>query len=287
LDGPPKRTSAPRAESSGARSPRPVSRGERSPSAAAQRSHALERRTARRGGRGALERTGNKLGLAFWQAVSDGTRWPRKKVVRDSPLSALYRLYGSVGPLCALGLPPGQWPSRVTAATYPRPSGFPHLTSGDLVAGETSYPYALYWWLEAGKPVVGEVLPTPHPAVIASAAGGAAAHDRTLRLRDWAPSPSIELDPVAAALWRTELPGAGLSIAVRCLATWWRLQDTIDGAHSPSTTAAAVAGAVARAAGMRRGRLEAAEAYAADAAVVDRVAREHRSELRLDRDRGW
>jgi hypothetical protein len=261
-----------------------VSRVRRSPSANAGRPSEQER-SARRGGRSALERAGDKLGVAFWQAVSDGTRWPRKKVARDSPLSALYRLYGSVGPLCALGLAPGQSPSLVTAVTYPRATSFLHLTCGDLTAGGMSRPYALYWWLEAGKPVVGEVLPTPHPAAIPSAGPGGS--EAASRLHEEAPSPGIDLDPVAAALWRTEVPSAGLPFAVRCLATWWRLEDAVDAGRSPSTTAAAVAGAVARAAGMRRGRADAAEDYGADAVAVDQVTRAHGSLLRLDRDRGW
>ena len=89
---------------------------------------------ARRSGRGTgaskatplkLERTGNKLALAFWQAVAGGERWPRKKVARHSPLAALYRLYGQVAPVCALGIPPRQWPSRGDRRDISDPIGGP------------------------------------------------------------------------------------------------------------------------------------------------------------------
>jgi hypothetical protein len=92
---------------------------------------------------------------------------------------------------------------------------------------------------------------------------------------------------VAAALWRVELPEAGLPIAARCLATWWRLEEAVGPASAPAAVAAAVAGAVARAAGLRRRRAENAEAYGADPGAVDRVTRELGSQLRLDRARGW
>lgn len=46
-------------------------------------------------------RIGDELAFDFWQRV--GTRKPWRRVVRDSPLAALYRLYGPVGPLYAIG----------------------------------------------------------------------------------------------------------------------------------------------------------------------------------------
>lgn len=255
----------------------------RTPSPPVRRASGGGRRDGRDRTPGALERTGNKLALAFWQSVADGTRWPRKKVARDSPLSALYRLYGPAGPLCALGIPPRQWPSQVTAATFPHASACSGMTTGAVEVGGLSYPYALCWRLEAGKPVVGEVMPAPHPAVLAPAA----ATETLARLHDLAPSPAIELDPVAAALWRAELPSAGLPITVRCLATWWRVRDTVDPSHTAPAIASAVAGAIARAAGQRRRRAETAATYGTDAEAVDRVERALGSALRLDRDRGW
>lgn len=249
---------------------------------------------ARRSGRGMgaskasprkLERTGNKLALAFWQAVAGGERWPRKKVARQSPLAALYRLYGQVAPVCALGIPPKRWPSEVTASTYPTESGFPELTIGDLLVAESTYTYALYWWLEAGRPVVAEVMPAPHPLVLKPARHGAV--ETEARLREWAPAPVIELDPVAAALWETELADEGLPFAARCIASWWRLRDAAIPAERPPAVAAAVAVAVARAAGTRRAQAGAAARYGTTAAAVDRVTRALGGGLRLDRARGW
>jgi hypothetical protein len=231
------------------------------------------------------ERIGNKLALALWQAVAGGERWPRKKVARHSPLAALYRLYGQAAPVCALGIPPQQWPSDVTAARYPTQSAVPELTIGELLVAESSYTYALYWWLEAGRPVVAELMPAPHPLVLKPARDGTV--EMEARLHEWAPAPVIELDPVAAVLWETELVDAGLPFAARCLATWWRLRDAAIPDEPPAAFAAAVAVAVARAAGMRRAPAEAAARYETTAVAVDRVTGALGAGLRLDRARGW
>ncbi|MDQ3607896.1 MAG: hypothetical protein M3459_03215, partial [Actinomycetota bacterium] len=218
------------------------------PSAGSPRTSASRQRD-RGAGPGKAQRTGNKLALAFWQAVAGGTRWPRKKVAGDSPLAVLYRLYGPAGPLCALGVPPRRLPSEVTAATLPHEAGCPQMTTGEVTAGGIAYPYTLSWWLEAGKPVIAEVMPAPHPLVLA--ANGA--EEIEVRLREQAPAPGADLDSVAAALWEVELASHGLPVAIRCLAAWWRVRESVDEAHAESTlaaaAAAAVAGAVAHAAG--------------------------------------
>jgi hypothetical protein len=92
----------------------------------------------------------------------------------------------------------------------------------------------------AGMPVVGEI----QPALFSSG---------PTRL---APAPCIELDPVAAALWRREAASSGMLIAVRCLPTWWRIHGAANRSHDPPAVAAAVAAAVARAAAMRRRRAD-------------------------------
>lgn len=207
------------------------------------------------------------------------------KTAPDSPLSALYRLYGPAAPLCALGLEPGHLPDKVVAATLPHTSGSPELTAGEVMAAGASCPFALSWWLEAGKPVIGEVLPGLHPLV----AGATNVHseETVARLHERAPSPVCDLDPVASLLWRVETAQAGLPMAVRSLATWWRVQGAAGASQPPPAIAAAVAGAVARATGMRRPRAQLVTDYGADREGVDRVARELRRHLQLDRIRGW
>ncbi len=240
-----------------------------------------------------VERAGNKLALALWQQLANGERWPRKKLQRDSPALALYRLYGQVAPMCALGLPPGLRPTEATASTYPdQPetmgsrrtggSGIA-LTTGEIIAGGLVHPYALFWSYQGDTPTVGELMPMPHPSILPPRAGATA--EMHSRLHDGAPAPQVTLDTVADLLWETELEHSGLPFLARCLATWWRIQDTVDATESPAALAAAVVGGVARAAGASQRHRDAAAAYHADSDLVAQLSR--RLGIRLDRARGW
>jgi len=233
--------------------------------------------------RGGIERTGNKLALAFWQRVAGGERWPRAKAVRDSPLRALYRLYGAPGPLHALGIPHGQLPDEVTASTHPGERGAPELTAGIVFAGGHGYRYVLSWWLEGGTPSVGEVSPAAHPLALPPLERDGS--DLGARLRGAAAPPAVELDPVAAALWTAELGRNGLPFVVRCLATSWRVRADCVAGHDAA--AAAVAHAVAKACGMRRTKNVAATMYRIEVAALDRASDALRCALRLDQARGW
>ena len=81
-----------------------------------------------------VKRTGNKLAFSFWDCVANRGRWPRQKTARDSPLRAVYRLYGRVGPLYAIGVPPGGYVEEMAASTYPSQPGAPELTVGSVTA---------------------------------------------------------------------------------------------------------------------------------------------------------
>ena len=235
--------------------------------------------------RGDTERIGNKLALAFWQCVATGDRWPRQKAARDSPLRAVYRLYGNAGPPCAVGVPPADYLEEMAASTYPTESGAPELTVGRVTAHGVAYRYAMFWWIEAGKPVVGEVMPAPHPLVLPPVHGADA--ELAWRLRERAPAPAVELDPVSSTLWYSELEQCGLPFAVRCLATWWHVRDKVDPSSPRAPVAAAIASAVARAAGMRRTRAQTATTYETDLTLIESVEHELEAELHLDRKRGW
>ena len=154
--------------------------------------------------------------------------------------------------------------------------------------GDASYPYALHWRLEGGKPVVSEVMPGPHPAVLGPSVPDPAEAETAARLHEAAPAPApaIELDPVAAALWRTELAESGLPFAVRCLATWWRVERHCP-PHPTAAVAATIAAAVARAAGLRRPPAHASSLYAAATESAKSAALDLRAHLGLDRSRGW
>jgi hypothetical protein len=259
---------------------RPRSQGQHPPVRAAGR-----RQRTRQTRPASLRQTGNKLALAFWQCVADGDRWPRQKTARDSPLRAVYRLYGNFGPMCAIGVPPGEHLEEIAASTYPSDPGALELTAGSVKAGGEVYPFSIFWWIGAGKPVVGEVMPAPHPLALPPPRGDTA--EIASRLRERAPEPIVALDRVSSQLWHVELEQSGLPFAIRCLATWWRLKDRVDSPSPAEALAATVASAVARATGTRRTGNKGATLYRTDPLLVSLTAHTLRDELRLDPERGW
>jgi len=120
----------------------------------------------------------------------------------------------------------------------------------------------MFWWIAAGKPVICEIMPAPHPLALPPLDGETA--ELGWRLRERAPAPIVALDPVSLLLWRTELVDYGLPFAIRCLATWWRLKDEGDPIATNEAVAAAVARAVARAARIKRTLNESATMYGTD-----------------------
>ncbi|MHB8555625.1 MAG: hypothetical protein ACYDCB_08240 [Candidatus Dormibacteria bacterium] len=236
--------------------------------------------------RARVTRIGDTLGFTFWQAVVGHDSWPRKRASPDSPLRVLYHVYGAEGPLRAIGLPPGAVPVRSSSLTHDPAAGVLHCTDGLILTRDAEYPFSLHWRIVGGKPAVEEVLP---------ALGATSARIAMKRATVWAaaslyggaPSPRVELDPVAAALWSSELPISGLPVLVRCLAAWGRLQ----GARLPEVPAAIMAAAlsavVGRRAGLVRTKEGAAADYAADPGQVAATARVLQALLGLAPDRWW
>ena len=219
-----------------------------------------------------IEKVGDRLGLEFWERVLERRLW--RRVVTDSPLSALYRLYGAVGPLYAIGASrgwlPNEWGSWL-AAPYVDGAA---VTVGTLLADDSRCAYALRWRLaDAGKAVVHEVLPV---------SGG----DRRIivpidqlppgveaRLRH-PPRPRPLPDEVAHLLWDVDVERLGLPVVVRCLSVWWRSQgwDALAG-QAPGTVAAAIVCTVLPHSGARWRRDEVATAHGAEVAAVNRAIR--------------
>jgi hypothetical protein len=240
---------------------------------------------SRRSSPGQVKRTGNKLAFAFWDCVANGGRWPRQKTARESPLRAVYRLYGRSGPLYAIGVPPGGYVEEMAASTYPSQPGAPELTVGNVKASGQVYPYAMFWWIAAGKPVLGEIMPAPHPRALPPLDGETAEIGQ--RLREGAPAPIVAFDPVASLLWRTGLHQHGLPFAIRCLAVWWRLPERRDPGPTDEAVAALVSSAVARAAGIKRTRSETAAGSEAGRMLMTLTEQALEAGLQIDPRRGW
>jgi hypothetical protein len=143
----------------------------------------------------------------------------------------------------------------------------------------------MFWWMAAGKPVVGEIMPAPHPLALPPLEGEAAEIGQ--RLRERPPTPSVALDPVAALLWRNGLHQHGLPFAIRCLAVWWRLPDRCDPVPTDEAVADLVSSAVARAAGIQGQPSDTAAGSEAGRLLMTLTEQALGAGLRIDPGRGW
>jgi hypothetical protein len=212
---------------------------------------------------------GAKLADSFWDMVSQGERWRGKQVIPNSPMAVLARLYGSEGPLRAIGVPRPALPlAALTFGSQARP-GLPNLTVGAIRTEEGAFAWVLRWQTREGRPVVGEVLPCevmrnelPAPEVLSPRVAA--------QLLD-PPAPRIELDAVASRIWDEAIGTLGLGFVLRCLACWWEIESaprTSD--HEAGVMAAAVIDHLRRRCGLSQGG-EQASLFGPDPVALERA----------------
>lgn len=233
-----------------------------------------------------VHEVGERLGVQFWQTVADGKRWPRKHVASHSPLEVLYRLYGTAGPALAVGLTPGGPLLAVFGTTADPWAGLPEVTTGLVAQGAERHPFTLSWRLEAGKPVLLELLPFLDAVDSAFPPPTALTPEMARYLHTGIPRPRGDLDPVACVLFEVSLPLVGLPLVVRCLAAWSRILASGAPVAGDAVVAAALVQTVGARAGVRQAR-QAATTHGADPAEVARAAQVLRSRLRLSNAQPW
>lgn len=234
---------------------------------------------------------GNRLALRFWEDVVADDRKLGRLVVADSPAAAALRVWGTFGPALALGVPAGSRVTELDAATAADPDAVLQTTEGWLHSPRWHCPYVLRWEGRSGRPGavrVAEVISGRAPVGCRLSGHGVQSWWRDpLRARPLPPSRTA-LDPVAAAVWRVELPTRGPYLLLRCLAAWWRTQEQIAPAASEvPTVAAALARLVAACAGTQVSYDAVAVQYSADPAEVRTAGTQLRQVLALSADRGW
>lgn len=170
-----------------------------------------------------LERAGDKLARGFWTTAARGDRWRGKVTVPHSPMAALSRLYGAPGALRAIGVPEDVQPYNLTVSgTEVYKSGI-HATSGLILTYSGNFPYLLRWDSFQGSSRIGEVLPHRSPNGRLAPRGALPSGVESLLMRP--PPPRAAPEGRAGGVWAQALHLHGLSFALRCLATWWRIQD--------------------------------------------------------------
>lgn len=234
---------------------------------------------------------GNRLAVRFWEDVLQEGRKPARLVAPGSPAEAALRVWGSFGPALVVGVPAGTRVSELNAGTEPDPDTELQVTGGWLRAPMRHHPYAVKWEGRQGRP--GKV----RVVEVVSGQPPAGAHLAGHLVRKWwrdpwggraLPAPRISLDPVAAALWRVELPDRGPYLLLRCLAAWWRVADELDvRASGEAPVAAALARLVATCAGTQVSYDAVAAQYTADPAGVRTATAQLRPLLALSAERGW
>lgn len=234
---------------------------------------------------------GNRLALKFWETVVGDDRKLARLVVTGSPAEVALRVWGPFGPALALGVPSTARLTDVDAGTSASARAALQVTEGWLRSPQLHYPYSLRWEGTYGRPGAVRV------AEVVSGQMPPAARLSGLLVRSWWRDPSrarplpasrIALDPVAAALWRVELPDRGPYLLLRCLAAWWRISDQVDAAaRGDSVVAAALARLVAACAGTQVSYDAVAVQYSVDPSAVRACSGELRRLLGLDAERGW
>lgn len=193
-----------------------------------------------------LTKAGNRLAFELWQACANRERWPRQRVMPDSPFAAMQRLFGMLSPQVAVGMPVSARPESSTSATGPGRRTFEAAATGGAVrAGGIEYTYVLRWqWLD-NQALVWELLPGHDESGWIPTVAGSLPPKVAAALLWNAPQPIVELDPVEATLWRNDLARVGLPAVVRCITLWSQLRPELD-AVPPEVAAAALAIVVAR-----------------------------------------
>lgn len=198
-----------------------------------------------------LIRTGGKLADSLWGRVAMGERWKPKDTAPNSPMAALSRLYGLLGPGIAAGLPPGTRVLDCVSKTAIPSGHIPGATTGYVLTDDGPYTYTVRWRIEAGRPLLGEVLPyieildetIPPRAALKS-------HVARRMYLDVA-EPRLELGAVEERLWDITLPKYGLPLVVRCLSCWWGVEEDEALQQHWSVMAASLTGVIARRSGIQ------------------------------------
>lgn len=239
--------------------------------------------------------------MSFWSSVRSGELRPRD-AARNSPMQALLRLYGALGPALVIGLEDA---GRMTAITASPVSVEPNgvcSTAGDLQrSGEEDTPFALYWRSGSRSnllEVEGVPLEYLGPYLTRRDGYGEIFRHRFSHFLTPPPEPLIELDPTAEVLLDQAARFAGLGYAMRCMAAWWYVTGEDDGGglaidpidpidHPDPSAAAAIESIIAKGLGMKLTIPALAERYECSADRVRRHLRRFQAVARHATDLRW
>lgn len=247
------------------------------------------------GPRPSSAQSGIQMASSFWSSVRTGELRPRD-AVPNSPMHALLRLYGALGPALVIGLEDLRGVSGVSASPVAEGPRGVCSAAGDLQRpGEDDTSFALFWRPGSRSNLVEvEGFPLEHFGTFLARRDdfGKAWRRRFGQFLVPAPEPIVGLDPTAELLLDRSAPFAGLGYACRCLAAWWQLAE--QGENDPRTAdqldrslAASIESMVAKRLDMRVTAPSLAERYECSADQVRRHAKRLQAGVRKVGEPWW
>jgi hypothetical protein len=235
-----------------------------SKSAATPAARAPKRSTGRvtpkgTGAREATAQTGVRTAMSFWSSVCSGELRPRD-AVPNSPMRALLRLYGVLGPAYVIGVEDAGRMTSITASPVFVGSDGICSTEGDLkCTGEADAPFALFWRPGSRSNLIEvEGLPLERLAPLFARRDeyGRMVRRRYRQFLLPPPEPMVELDPTAEVLLDRAAQFGGLGYAMRCMAAWEYATEREEGGNSSTESfdpsrAAAIESVVSKRLSMR------------------------------------
>lgn len=247
------------------------------------------------GPRSSAPQSGIQMASSFWASVRTGELRPRD-AVPNSPMHALLRLYGVLGPALVVGLEDLRGVSGVSASPVAEGSRGVCSAQGDLQrSGEDDTSFVLFWRPGSRSNLVEvEGFPLEHVGAFLARKDefGKAWRRRFRPFLVPAPEPIVELDPTAELLLDQAAQFAGLGYASRCLAAWWQLAEEGDSHPRPidqldRSLAASIESLVAKRLHMRMTAPSLAERYECSADHVRRHTKRLQTGLRKTGEPWW
>ena len=234
---------------------------------------------------------GDRLVTSFWQSVAGDDRQLAKRLLPDSPASTALRLFGVRGLISTVGIPLAATLVAVSGSTRSPGPGPRFVCDGVLQVRDerTDFPFSLVWRLHGNQAIVDEILPRASYAPNMLGNRWAMALGSLSPRLDRLPGRPAALDPVAARLTDLVLPAEGLSLLLRCLTAWWRLDvpTLIDAGPDPDVMAAAVLRLVSWRSGARLSTADCAQRFDVSTDRIKAAEVGIKARLRLGPDVVW
>lgn len=246
-------------------------------------------------GRTMTAQTGARVAMSFWSSVHSGELRARD-TVPNSPMRALLRLYGSLGPAFVIGVEDAGRMTAVTTSPVSQDAAGVCSTVGDLQrSGEEDAPFALFWRSGSRSSLLeveGFPLEILGPLLARRDEFGKLYRRRYGRYLVPPPEPIVDLDPTAKLLLDRAAQFAGLGFATRCMAAWWYVTEGVDQGdpsieHLDPSIAAAIESVVSKRLGMKTTVPALAERYECPVDNVRRDVKRLQAAVRNCTDLRW